>query len=400
MKIPYARHSIFDTDLRAVSRVLNSEFLTQGPVVGEFEEQVSCLVGVDNSVAVNSATSALFLAYKALGLGPGDFLWTSPNTFVATANCALHCGAEVDFVDIDAATYNMCLKRLEEKLKEASRLGRLPKIVVPVHYAGQPCDMAKISELSAEFGFKIVEDASHAIGARYDALVAGSVSEHTVGSCAHSDITVFSFHPAKIATAGEGGIATTNNYELARQMYRLRTHGITFEPDEMVWRDPSEIWNYQQIDLGCNFRMTDVLAALGCSQLARVADFISRRHEIAKRYEQGLKSLKGLILPYNSPGVHSSFHLYPVRVTGSSGTNQKAVWAEMHRRGIGVNVHYIPVHRQPYYEKKGFKKGYCPEAENFFKEVLTLPMYYSLKDPEIDYVMDALFNAFEVGLVG
>jgi UDP-4-amino-4,6-dideoxy-N-acetyl-beta-L-altrosamine transaminase len=318
----------------------------------------------------------------ALGLGPGDWLWTSPNTFVASANCALYCGAQVDFVDIDPRTYNLCADKLEEKLIEAQRSGRLPKIVVPVHYAGQSCDMARIHQFAQQYGFRIIEDASHAIGGKY--------RDEPVGNCRYSDITVFSFHPVKIITTGEGGMALTNDAELAARMIRHRSHGITSAEELMQARPSDEIWNYQQINLGYNYRMTDIAAALGLSQLERLDQFVARRHEIAASYDKAFGNLP-VITPWQEPDTHSSYHLYPVRIRERiCGKTQRQVYDNLWRAGIAINLHYIPVYRQPYYEAQGFKAGYCFEAEQFHKEVISIPMYPTLGDVQQGQVIAQL----------
>jgi len=386
--IPYGRQAISQADIDAVVEVLRSDFLTQGPTVPRFEGAVARYCGAHHAVAVNSATSALHIACLALNLGPGDWLWTSPNTFVASANVALYCGAKVDFVDIDTRTYNMSVERLEEKLEGAEKVGRLPKIVVPVHFAGQPCDMPAIHALSQQYGFKIVEDASHAIGASYHS--------HTVGSCAHSDITVFSFHPVKIITSGEGGMAMTNDAILAHRMRRLRTHGITNDKESMQRRPADEIWNYQQIELGFNYRMTDIQGALGLSQMERLDEFVSCRHEIAERYDAKLRSLT-ITAPHQAPGIYASYHLYPIRVSEAEcGKTQRQVYEALWHNGVAANLHYIPVHRQPYYEKLGFKTGDFPEAEQFHREVISLPMYSTLVPQQQTAVIAVLAKALSL----
>jgi len=380
--IPYGRQDISQADIDAIVEVLRSDYLTQGPVVPGFEKAVVQYCGAEHAVAVNSATSSLHIACLALGLGPGDWLWTSPNTFVASANAALYCGAMVDFVDIDPRTYNMSSDHLKEKLEQAEKEGRLPKIVMPVHFAGQSCDMSAIHALSQQYGFKIIEDASHAIGASY--------SNIKVGSCTHSHITVFSFHPVKIITSGEGGMAMTNDIELANRMRRLRTHGITNEKELMHPRSENEIWNYQQIQLGFNYRMTDIQAALGLSQLQRLDEFVSRRHEIAERYNAELKSLP-ITMPYQASVAYSSYHLYPIRVSeAKSGKTQRQVYDSLWQNGIAANLHYIPVHRQPYYENLGFKAGDFPESEKFHREVISLPIYPKLLDAQQADVINIL----------
>ena len=385
--IPYGRQDINQDDIDAVIEVLRSDWLTQGPKVPEFEKDVANYCGAGHAVAVNSATSALHIACMALDLGPGDCLWTSPNTFVASANCARYCGANVDFVDIDSRTYNMSVENLAAKLQQAAKNGRLPKIVIPVHFAGQPCDMPAIHALSQQYGFKIIEDASHAIGASYANI--------KVGSCTYSDITVFSFHPVKIITTGEGGMALTNNDELASRMRRLRSHGITSDRALMHARPENEIWNYQQVAIGFNYRMTDIQAALGLSQLSRLDDHVARRHEIAKRYDAELTQLP-ITTPWQSPQIHSSYHLYPIRINEAKAKeSQRQLYDALWKSGVAVNLHYIPVHRQPYYENLGFKAGDFPEAEQFHREVISLPMYPALTDDHYDLVVSALQRAFE-----
>lgn len=385
LMIPYGRQNITEADIAAVKDVLRSDFLTQGPTVPRFEQAVASYCHAMHAVAVNSSTSALHIACLALDLGPGDCLWTSPNTFVASANCARYCGANVDFVDIDPRSYNMCVDALAVKLQLAEKNGKLPKIVIPVHFAGQPCDMPAIYALSQEYGFKVIEDASHAIGASY--------SNIKVGSCKHSDITVFSFHPVKIITTGEGGMALTNNNHIANRMRRLRSHGITSDEQLMHARSENEIWNYQQIELGFNYRMTDINAALGLSQLTRLDEFVARRQSIAKRYEEEISSLP-IILPWQLPTTYSSYHLYPIRIKEAlANKTQRKVYAALAESGIGVNLHYIPVHRQPYYEKLGYGVGDFPESERFHREVVSLPMYPGLTDDQLKFTCGALVTA-------
>jgi len=380
--IPYGRQDISQADIDAVVEVLRSDFLTQGPMVPCFEESVANYCGAKHAVAVNSATSALHIACLALDLGPGDWLWTSPNTFVASANCALYSGAKVDFVDIDPRTYNLCANALETKLQQAEREGRSPKIVIPVHFAGQPCDMPAIHALSEKYGFKIIEDASHAIGASYNDI--------KVGSCAHSDITIFSFHPVKIITTGEGGMATTNDSNLAERLTRLRTHGITSKPELMQPRPENEVWNYQQIELGFNYRMTDIQAALGVSQMSRLDGFNDRRRAIAAEYDKAFSDLP-IITPWQMPRVSSSYHLYPIRIRErDSGKTQRQVYDALWKNGVAANLHYIPVHRQPYYEAMGFRSGDFPEAERYHQETISLPMYPALESNQRQFVIDAL----------
>ena len=379
--IPYGRQEITAEDIDAVVAVLKSDFLTQGPTVPAFEKAVASYCSAGHAVAVNSATSALHIACLALGLGPGDILWTSPITFVASANCALYCGAEVDFVDIDSKTYNLSSERLEEKLKKAAESGKLPKIVVPVHLCGQPCDMKRIWELSREYGFRIIEDASHAIGARYQ--------EEPVGNCRYSDITVFSFHPVKIITTGEGGMALTNDDALASKMALLRSHGITRDPDQMT-HEPDGSWYYQQIELGFNYRMTDIQAALGSSQLARLEQYVGKRRDLSRRYDELLHGLP-LTTPWQHPDGSSAYHLYPVRLDLSgSPERHRQVFECLRARGIGANLHYIPIHLQPFYMNRGYSEGDFPEAEKYYEEAISLPMYPGLSDSEQEEVINSL----------
>ena len=383
--IPYGRQDIRQADIDAVVEVLHSDWLTQGPVVPRFEQSVAKHVGAQHAVAVNSATSALHIACLALGLGSGDWLWTSPITFVASANCALYCGAKVDFVDIDPRTYNMSVEALAEKLKQAEAAGRLPKIVVPVHLCGQSCDMAAIYTLGQKYGFKIIEDASHAIGGKYKG--------EPIGNSHYSDITVFSFHPVKIITTGEGGMVLTNDPLLANRLQRLRSHGITTDSTEMQPRPADEIWNYQQIRLGYNYRMTDIQAALGVSQMERLQTYVERRHRIAERYDTELADLP-IQLPWQSPDSYSSYHLYPIRVRADvGGVTQRQLYTTLQAAGINANLHYIPVYRQPYYEAMGFKAGYCLEAERYYTEAISLPMFPTLDEVQQAQIVKAINQA-------
>jgi UDP-4-amino-4,6-dideoxy-N-acetyl-beta-L-altrosamine transaminase len=383
--IPYSRQDITEDDIIEITKILNSDFLTQGPTVPKFEKLVANYCGAKHAVAVNSATSALHIACLALGLGSGDLLWTTPNTFVASANCGLYCGANVDFVDIDSKTYNMSIDALSEKLINAEKCGKLPKVIVPVHFAGQPCDMPEIYKLSKQYGFRIIEDASHAIGASYNKI--------KVGSCTHSDITIFSFHPVKIITTAEGGMALTNSMDVADKLFRLRTHGITNDKRLMHQRSEEEIWNYQQIDLGFNYRMNDIQAALGLSQLNRLDDYIKSRHEIASIYDKEFNGL-AVEIPYQSKTIYSSYHLYPVRIKETlKGRTQKEIYSILRKNNIAVNLHYIPVHRHPYYEALGFKKNDFPESEKFHREVITLPMFSKLLKEQQDIVIKSLISA-------
>lgn len=380
--IPYGRHSISEADIESVVEVLRSNWLTQGPVVPQFEKSLVGYTGAREAVAVNSATAALHVACLALGVGPGDRVWTSPTTFVASANCALFCGGVVDFVDIDPHTYNMSVPCLAEKLRKASHNGTLPKVVIPVHLCGQSCDMEAIHELSSYYGFRILEDASHAVGGRYQGL--------PVGNCRFSDIAVFSFHPVKIITSGEGGMALTNDPALANIMRQYRAHGITSDCSEMVPRNTGEIWNYQQIRLGYNYRMTDIQAALGLSQMGRLDEFVYARQQVAAKYDYALSGLP-ITLPFQHPSTSSSYHLYPIRIDRKQCfNNQYTVYHQLHHAGVQVNLHYIPVYRQPYFERMGFYAGYCPEAERYHRDALSLPIYPALTPGQQQTVIAAL----------
>ncbi len=380
--IPYGRQDINQDDIDYVIDVLKSDFLTQGPQVPLFEKKVADYCKSKFGIAVNSATSALHISCLALGLGKGDWLWTSPNSFVASANCGLYCGAKVDFVDIDPLTYNLCANELENKLIQAKENNKLPKIVVPVHFAGQSCDMKRIYSLSKEYGFNIIEDASHAIGGKY--------LNKNVGSCQYSDITVFSFHPVKIITTCEGGMALTNNEDLSNRMLYLRTHGITNNKSIMQPRPEDEIWNYQQIDLGLNYRMTDLHAALGSSQMTRLDDFVSRRHDIADKYDIAFKKIP-ITTPSQSPDSYSSYHLYPICIEKTqTKKTQRQVYEALIKNGVAANLHYLPVYRHPYYESLGFEKGYCPNAENYFKSAISIPMFPSITNDSQSKVIEII----------
>ena len=382
--IPYGRQDINQADIDAVVDVLKSDYLTQGPMVPRFEQIVAAQTGAVHALAVNSATSALHIACLALGLGPGDWLWTSPITFVASANCGLYCGAKVDFVDIDPRTYNLCPVALERKLQKAELEGRLPKIVVPVHLCGQPCDMVVIHALAQRYGFKVIEDASHAIGGRYRG--------EPIGSGRYSDITVFSFHPVKIVTTAEGGMALTNDVVLAGKMALLRSHGITRDLDHMT-HAPDGAWYYQQIALGFNYRMTDLQAALGVSQMHRLDDYIARRHALARRYDRLLVNLP-VQTPWQHPDGSSGLHLYVIRVPFKPGAKRRRdVFDGLRMRGIGVNVHYIPVYTQPYFAEMGFHPSDFPEAERYYAEAISLPMYPAMTEQMQDEVVAALSEA-------
>jgi UDP-4-amino-4,6-dideoxy-N-acetyl-beta-L-altrosamine transaminase len=377
--IPYSRQDISETDIDAVVGVLKSDFLTQGPVVPSFEVATAQKVNATHAVAFNSATSALHVACMALGLKKGDWLWTSPNTFAASANCALYCGANVDFVDIDAKTYNICVLELEKKLIVAEKEGRLPKIVIPVHFAGQSCDMKAIHALSNKYHFKIIEDASHAIGGKYD--------NQYIGGCQFSDITVFSFHPVKIITTGEGGMALTNDKDLVSKMRLLRSHGITRDTCDMS-KVSDGPWYYEQIDLGFNYRMNDIQAALGLSQLSRLDMFVKKRNELALLYKE---KLKDSFISYQEPieQVYSAYHLFVVQINeGTGGELKRELFKRLGSAGIKTNVHYIPVHLHPYYLKLGFKVGDFPRAEKYYKSALTLPLYPELDHASICSIVD------------
>lgn len=382
--IPYGRQSISDDDIKAVIDVLKSDYLTQGPVVPEFEKSICKYTGASYAVAVNSGTSALHIACLSLGLGKGDWLWTSSISFVASANCGIYCGARVDFIDIDPITWNISIDKLKHKLIYAKTHNKLPKIIVVVHLSGLPCDLAEIYKLSKEYGFYVIEDACHAIGSRYN--------NNNIGSCKYSDITVFSFHPVKVMTTGEGGMATTNIINLANKMRILRTHGITRDPDLMT-HDPDGEWYYQQIDLGFNYRMTDIAAALGISQLLRLDSNIKKRHEIVRFYNKALSSLP-LMLPYSDVSRYSSCHLYIVRIK-----NKKKLYSEIFELltnfGIGVNKHYIPIHTQPFYKNFGFKSGDFPESESYYREAISLPIFPDLTKKEQESVISAVSKALE-----
>ena len=384
--IPYGKQTISEADIAAVVRVLQSDYLTQGSQVPAFESSLKNYCGAAHAVAVCNATAALHIACQALGLGKGDILWTTPITFVASANCALYCGATVDFVDIDPHTLNLSIPRLAEKLAAAQVSGCLPKIVIPVHLCGEPCDMVALHQLSQQYGFKIIEDASHAVGASYQG--------GKVGNCRYSDITVFSFHPVKIITTAEGGACLTNSPELANTLARLRSHGITRNPDEMT-HEPDGAWYYQQIELGYNYRMTELQAALGVSQMTRLDEFVARRHALAERYDALLADLP-LTLPHRNPNNRSALHLYPVQVQPESGKTRQQVFDYLRAHGIGANVHYIPVHTQPYYRQRfGCAHGDFPAAEAYYARAISLPLYFSLSEDEQDSVVATLKQAFQ-----
>lgn len=379
--IPYGKQDISQQDIDRVVEVLNSDFLTQGPQVSAFENALAEYTGANYALAVNSATSALHIACLALELGQGDWLWTSPITFVASANCGLYCGARVDFVDIDPKTYNMCPKRLEEKLIKAQADDRLPKVVVPVHLCGQSCDMVAINKLAKEYGFKVIEDASHAIGGRY--------RDQPIGNCEYSDITVFSFHPVKIVTTAEGGAALTNQKNLADKMSLLRSHGITRDP-ELMCRESHGGWYYEQIGLGFNYRMTELQAALGVSQMKRLDEFVTARHRLAARYYEKLASLP-VVLPHQLENTYSGLHLYVIRLKlDEIKLSHREVFDALRANGIGVNLHYIPVHTQPYYQAKGHRLGDYPESERYYQEAISLPMFHAMTEQQQDEVVQVL----------
>jgi len=383
--IPYAKQSISEQDIKAVNRVLRSDFITQGAVVSQFEEAVASYCGAEYAVAVSHGTAALHLACIALDVGAGDLVWTSPNSFVASANCALYCGAKIDFVDIDPASYNISIDALKQKLLQAKQDNRLPKVLIPVHFSGQPCEMKEIKKLSEQFGFAIIEDAAHALGAEY-------LGEQ-VGSCTYSDLTIFSFHPAKMITCGEGGMILTNNSELAVKIEQLRTHGITRKA-ELMTEETHGSWYYQQTMLGFNYRITDIQAALGLSQLQRLDEFVNKRQKLAERYNQQLQSLSSTMLlstPWQSPDTQSSWHLYVIRLNLKQlNIDRKAIFDQLRRADIGVHVHYIPIHTQPFYQELGFKQGDFPESESYYNEAITLPLYVDLDEQQIEYICQTL----------
>ncbi len=384
--IPYARQDITEEDKKAVRDVLESDWLTQGPMVEKFEKSVVDYTGGLFATAVNSATSALHISCLALGVKTGDYVWTSPNTFVSSANCAIYCGAKLDFVDIDSRTFNMSINHLEKKLIDAKKSNKLPKVVIPVHFGGLPCDMSRIHELSKEYKFKIIEDASHAIGSSY---MSNKKINIKIGSCAHSDVTVFSFHPVKIITTGEGGMAVTNNRDIDTKIKLFRTHGITRDQASMSKKSDGP-WFYQQIDLGFNYRMNDMQAALGYQQMKRLNSYIKKRNDIANYYSKELRDLP-INTPLNPKGIISSFHLYVITLYDNfSKKDHLEIFKKLRAKGIGVNLHYIPVHTHPYYMQMGFKKGDFIEAEKYYEKAISLPMFPNLIQDDQDNVIKTL----------
>jgi len=379
--IPYARQSIDQSDISAVVEVLQSDWLTQGPLVERFEQAIAQRCGAGHAVAICNATAGLHLACLAAGLGSGDWLWTSPISFVASANCGRYCGASVDFVDIDPYTWTIDAAALALKLEQADRQGRLPKVVVAVAFAGQSADMRTIKALAHQYGFTLIEDAAHAVGARYAGVA--------VGSGEFADMTVFSFHPVKIITSAEGGMVLTNRADLAQRLRLLRGHGVTRDSGQMT-EESHGAWYYQQLELGFNYRITDLQAALGLSQLARLDDFLVRRQALAARYQQ---LLAGLPVGVQAPQAEaeSAWHLFVVRLQGDNlQRSHREVFDGMRAAGVGVNLHYIPIHLQPYYRELGFKPGDFPQAEAYYAGALSLPMYPGLSDAQQDHVVDSL----------
>lgn len=390
--IPYARQKISSKDINAVNKVLRSKFLTQGPMVEKFEKSLIKYTGAKYAVAVNSATSALHLACLSLGIKKDDYVWTSPNTFVASANCALHCGAKIDFIDINPRTYNIDIKQLKLKLEKAKKKNKLPKVIIAVHFAGFPCDMQKIFKLSKKYKFKIIEDASHAIGSSYELIIKNLKKKIKVGSCVHSDITVFSFHPVKIITTGEGGVALTNNKILYDKIKILRSHGINREVRKNNKLDKP--WYYEQIALGFNYRMDEIQAALGCEQIKSVDNFVLKRNQVAEYYDKKLSKLP-IYLPLKLPTVYSAYHLYVVTLSKKfSKSEHNRIFNKMREKRIGVNLHYIPVHMHPFYKKKGFKRGDFPVSENYYEKAISLPMYSSLSLKNQNYVIKCFKKCF------
>ncbi|EOQ88049.1 UDP-4-keto-6-deoxy-N-acetylglucosamine 4-aminotransferase [Leptospira yanagawae serovar Saopaulo str. Sao Paulo = ATCC 700523] len=379
--IPYGKQSINDEDINSVIEVLKSDFLTQGPIVEKFELAVASYCDAKYAVSVSNATAALHISCLALGLKKDKIAWTSPNTFVATSNSVLYTGANIDFVDIEPDSYNLSIEELKKRLVEAKAVGKLPDVLLPVHFSGQSCKMQEINQLSKEYGFQVIEDASHAIGARYN--------NKPVGNCEYSDLCVFSFHPVKIITTGEGGVITTNRKDLYELLIRLRSHGITRNP-ELMTKEPDGDWYYQQLELGYNYRLTELQAALGLSQLKRLDEFVIRRNQIAERYNLLLKDFP-VKLPSLTENIYSSYHLYVIKIDSfKCDKSHKEVFSDLRKRGIGVQLHYIPVHTQPYYQSLGFKNRSFPESEAYYSAAISLPVYFELKDSEQDKVVDTL----------
>ena len=378
--IPYGKQTVDQSDISAVLEVMKSDFLTQGPMTPRFEKEICKYTGSNHSVAVINATSALHIACLALGVGNQDIVWTSPISFVASANCAKYCGAEVDFVDIDPNTYNMSVQALEEKLKIAKQKNRLPKVIIPVHLSGQSCDMEAISKLGEQYGFRIIEDASHAIG--------GSYKSSKVGSCQYSDICVFSFHPVKIITTCEGGVCTTNDKELYQKMYNLRSHGIVRNQEDMQ-NTKHGPWYYEQVDLGFNYRLNDLQAALGISQLKKLNNFVEKRLLIAKKYDKIFQEETDLKLPFQAKQSISSFHLYILRIKKDGNLDRKVIFEKLRNNGILVNIHYIPIYRHPFYSK-GYSIEDFPNAESYYEEAISLPIFPGLTDNQIELVAETI----------
>jgi UDP-4-amino-4,6-dideoxy-N-acetyl-beta-L-altrosamine transaminase len=381
--IPYGRQNISVEDIDAVTAVLNSDYLTQGPQVPLFEKNICAVTKAKYAVAANSATSMLHVACLALGVGEGDSVWTSPITFVASANCALYCGASIDFVDVELSTGNMCAQALEKKLQQAKINNSLPKVLIPVHMAGHSCDMKAIGSLAQSYGVKVIEDASHGIG--------GSYGGSKIGACQYSDITIFSFHPVKIITTAEGGIATTNDKKLLNQMQLFRTHGITKNPKYMT-KNSEGNWYYQQVNLGFNYRMNELQAALGISQMNRLDEFVKNKHILKERYDRFLSVLP-VIKPYYSSNIYSALHLYPIQIDrNKTNFSRKKLFNELRKKGIGVNIHYIPIHTQPYFLNMGFKHGDFPIAESYYQNSISLPLFSQMSFNEQDKVINTLTN--------
>ena len=377
--IPYGKQNIDKQDIDAVVNVMKSNFLTQGPITPKFENELTKYCNAKYAVAVVNATSALHLACIALDIKSNDIVWTSPITFVSTANAAIYCGAKVDFVDIDINTYNLCHEKLEEKLKKAKKIGKLPKVVIVVHLAGQSCEMEKINKLSHIYGFKIIEDASHCIGGKY--------KKEQIGSCKYSDITVFSFHPVKIITTCEGGVCMTNDSKLYEKIYNLRSHGIVRNQSDMKYISHGP-WYYEQIDLGYNYRLNDLQAALGISQINKLDDFVSERHKIAKMYNKALSLFDYVITPYQDPNTYSSFHLYIIRINQETGKNRKVIFERFRNNGINVNIHYIPVYKQPFYKQFNYKE--LPNSEKYYSEAISIPIFPGLNKKQFKFIIKTL----------